>query len=147
MDQVEKEALENGLRAMGITPADFHAVRQARSHEEAVAALAAVKDKVRKAYKKLAFELHPDRNPGDLEKEALFKVIGKIRTDVEALELRTVPLIPVLPMVPVVFIEFRNFGGAPRGPAPPGQQHKVGDVATTTVTQWPAGVSFHRGKR
>jgi DnaJ-class molecular chaperone len=37
---------------------------------------AATTDEIRSAYRKLAFKLHPDRNPGDKDKERQFKEIS-----------------------------------------------------------------------
>ena len=36
----------------------------------------ATADEIKKAYRKKAMELHPDRTGGDKEKEALFKEVG-----------------------------------------------------------------------
>lgn len=66
------------LGHLGITPADLESLRRL-PHEEAVKELAALKDKVRRQWKRAAFELHPDRTGGDPEKTALFQALSSAK--------------------------------------------------------------------
>ncbi len=49
------------LLAMGLQREDFVCVDQAPTREEQLARFAELKEKIRKGYRKLSFELHPDR--------------------------------------------------------------------------------------
>ena len=40
----------------------------------------APRDEIRRAYRKLVFQTHPDRNPGDEAKEAQFKIVTEAFT-------------------------------------------------------------------
>lgn len=154
MDAAERASIEAGLLALGVTPNDFNAVRVEPSFEGATAALERVKEKVRKAYKKLAFELHPDRTGNDPAKTELFKAVSKIRAEIDALTIERGPLpVPVPVGIPVIIIQY-GYGGV--GRPPPGHPAANGGVrqwgagagsATTTVTTWPTGVQVPRGPR
>lgn len=86
---------------MGVTEQRVMNIQTASSFEEARARLAALKADVKATYKKLAFQYHPDRNPGDVEAEAKFKGLGAVLQEVEKLEVRARPQpIPVQPTTP-----------------------------------------------
>lgn len=152
MKPEDRQRIERGLRALGISSGDFQAIRTATTLEVAQATLEAVKVKVRKAYKKLALDLHPDRTNGDPEKTDLFRVVTSVKNDIEALTIdRALPPPPPQPMVPVIVIQYNGVGRPPPGhPAANGGvrqwRHGAGS-ATTTVTMWPAGVGIPRGPK
>lgn len=50
---------------MGVTEQRVMAIQAAPSFEESKVRLAALKADAKATYKKLAFQYHPDRNPGD----------------------------------------------------------------------------------
>ncbi len=150
MDAAERARIEGGLLALGVTPEDFNVIRRQRSFEDACAKLVEVKEKVRKAYRRLAFELHPDRTGNDPVKTDLFKAISKIRAEIEELELeRPRPMVPVPVGIPVIMVQYGGVGRPPPGhPAANGGFRQWGSgTATTTVTMWPVGVQVPRGPR
>jgi len=63
---------------LGITEADVMGIRSAPSLVEANKRLQALRDRVKKQWRKLAFELHPDRTEGDEDKEKLFKLLSGV---------------------------------------------------------------------
>jgi hypothetical protein len=155
MDQAERQRLEKGLQALGVTPEDFNTVQRQPTYELACAKLEEVKEKVRKAYKRLAFELHPDRTGNDIEKTELFKAVGQVKADIESLNInppRPPPMMaPMSVMIPVVVVQYHGVGRPPTGhPAANGGVRQWGQgtgSATTVTTSWPVGVYVQRGPR
>lgn len=149
MDPADRVRVEKGLLALGITAEDFNEVRRQRTYEEAVAKLEEVKEKVRKGYKKLAFELHPDRTGDDVEKTELFKIITQVKQDIESLQIERPRPVPVpVPMIPVVMVQFGGIGRPPPGhPAAQGGVRQWGSGSVTTVMFYPTGVQVPRGPR
>lgn len=77
------------LRELGFrVPEDIEAVRREPTFEAAQAKLAELQECVRKNFRQLAFELHPDRTGGDPEKTARFKALVQARDEIEKLRLR-----------------------------------------------------------
>jgi hypothetical protein len=77
------------LRELGLrVPEDLDAVRRAPTFEAAQAKLAELQERVRKNFKRLAFELHPDRTGGDPEKTDRFKALARAREEIERLRLQ-----------------------------------------------------------
>ena len=69
---MSEQEMISGLSEMGFTPQQLQSVlRGARSLPEAKERLESIKADVRRAFKRKALELHPDRTGGDLEKEKL----------------------------------------------------------------------------
>ncbi len=80
------------LRELGVRlPEDLDAVRHAPSFEAGQAKLAELKERARRNFKHLAFELHPDRTGGDPEKTERFKRIAQAHGEVEKLQLQRRP--------------------------------------------------------
>lgn len=68
------------MAGLGVTPTDL---QRARVNGRALDALRA---HVKKAYRKLAFSLHPDRTGGDPEKAALFQLATEVVQEIGRME-------------------------------------------------------------
>ena len=78
------------LADLGVQQADMDAIRRCPL-DEGKHKLEELKERVHKNYKRLAFELHPDRTGNDPEKTERFKLIGAIREDFAKLQLQAMP--------------------------------------------------------
>jgi hypothetical protein len=136
------------LGEMGVNPQDFQLIQQAPTFEDAKRQLEALKDKVKVGFKKLAFELHPDRTDNDPEKTRKFKLACAIKSDVDKLNVsmpqRQAPVPFVqhvnfqqVPIQQVVFVQYYATANAPRPARPP-------QNAWAAVTMQPNGV--HNGR-
>lgn len=76
------------LALLGFCPADFQRVTRMPSYEQGVAELDALKMRVRKAFRKVSLQLHPDQNGGDAEKTALFLKLNGFVEKIEKLQLQ-----------------------------------------------------------
>lgn len=76
------------MTELGAPPQAMRAVQCAPSFEEGKRRLEELKGLVRKTYKRLAFELHPDRNNGDAVKAEKLKVVSRLKDEFMKLELR-----------------------------------------------------------
>ena len=110
---------------MGFSPNDFNAVRQAPSHGEAVRRLEDLRIRFRKAFRKAAFELHPDRTGGDPYKTEQFNLLVNFARDFEKVQ------VPKKPPVVVHRVVFYN-PVRPHRPSTPLSQLRV--QVRTTVT-------------
>ena len=89
------------LADLGVQPAEMDALRRCNL-DEGKRRLEELKERVHKNYKRLAFELHPDRTGNDPEKTEKFKLVGAIREDFSKLQLQAQPRMMPMPMrVPV----------------------------------------------
>jgi hypothetical protein len=86
-----QEQVMHALQLLGVDPKELAAVRCADSWEEGAPVLAALQQKVRREFKHLARELHPDATGGDTEKEEAFKVVKTVVDGILDLELRLRP--------------------------------------------------------
>jgi len=139
------------LGEMGVNPQDFHLIQRAPSFEDAQRQLEALKDKVKAGFKKLAFELHPDRTDNDPEKTRKFKLACAIKNDVDKLSVSVsrpapVPFIQVqtvnfqqVNIQQVVFVQYYATANAPRPARPP-------QNAWAAVTMQPGGVRTGRAR-
>jgi len=77
------------LQYLGVTPGDAHHVQRAPSYDEGKNRLVALQVRVKRAYKKAALELHPDRqvepNP---ESEELFRLLAEFHAWFAQLQLK-----------------------------------------------------------
>ena len=98
---MDKALFQKLAAEMGVTEQRVTSIQAASSFEAARSRLAAFKADVKATYKKLAFQYHPDRNPGDAEAEAKFKGLGTVLQEVEKLEVQARPQpIPVQSTTP-----------------------------------------------
>lgn len=74
-------------RLLGITEAELKDISKL-SFRDAEALLQKLKIKAKKNYKRLAFELHPDRNGGDETKTALYCLLTRVQHDFDKREAR-----------------------------------------------------------
>jgi hypothetical protein len=82
------------LRALGVNyPADIRAIEQ-MPFEQGEKALEALKERVRKNFRQLAFELHPDRTGNDAAKTERFKALAQVRERLDKMTLRRAPVVP-----------------------------------------------------
>jgi len=72
------QQLQEAFGHLQVSPRDFLAIRQAQSLQAAQERLAELKERVKRRWKQLAFELHPDRTEGDEAKEKLFKLLSQV---------------------------------------------------------------------
>lgn len=140
---------ERLLRDLGLTPADFQAVRLARTREDAEARFSVLKEKIRVGFRRLSFELHPDRTGNDPEKTERFKQLIELKAELDKLQLPVQRPVPAANVRRVVVVNYYNgpFTTAttthsharPSGPPSPGRTQ-------ATVTMHPSGVPFVRGR-
>lgn len=72
---------QRAYAALGVTEIDLDAIRVA-SHRESELLARRLKQRVRKAFKRLTAELHPDRNGGDVEKTRFFDIVSRVVSEV-----------------------------------------------------------------
>src|SRR5579872_3586024 len=87
MQMTRDEELEL-LTMLGLCPADFQRVQRMPTYQQGVEELQALKDRTRKAFRRVAVQLHPDQNGGDEAKTAKFKNMNELVQKVEKLQLR-----------------------------------------------------------
>lgn len=85
---MDQQILFQVARALDATPERLQQIARLPTFELACKALEELKTEVHKRYKKLAFEWHPDRNPGDPEAEAKFKALGQVLKELDKLQLQ-----------------------------------------------------------
>lgn len=90
MDQVTVIRL---LARLGVTPMDIERVRQ-MPFPQSGAFLEELKARVKTNWKRLAFELHPDRTGNDPSKTEEFKALTVIRDDFDRLRVEPRPQMP-----------------------------------------------------
>lgn len=102
-------AIEQAKRDLGVTEeAIGFRLRQCRSFQEQVAVLDDLKREAKKTYRRLAFDLHPDRTGGDEVKLERFKALSRVMEAIEQLQIRPPPIVTHL--VPGVQIRFYTNG-------------------------------------
>jgi DnaJ-domain-containing protein 1 len=79
MSYSDAQILEVMIR-LGLNQADIMRAQHSQR------ALDALKSHLKKAYKRLALECHPDRTEGDTEKAALFQLATHVVKEIEAIE-------------------------------------------------------------
>lgn len=115
--------VQRALTALGVVPQDFETIRRV-PFQQAQLLLQELKTKAKRAYKRLALELHPDRTAGDEAKASLFVLLGRVLEELEKTEVR-----PPAPPPAMMFVKVS------RGPSwQQVVQHSVPWVQTTTVS-------------
>lgn len=92
--------LQAALIDLGVTPAALHAIRTAHPSKGKML-VDELKLIAKSRYRKLALELHPDRNGGDSAKTARFSFLAQVIREVESMEYRTPPAPPPPVVMPV----------------------------------------------
>lgn len=87
MDQAD---LVRAYQALQLNPHEVDAL-QRMPYEHAVPRLKAIQERVKARYKKLAFELHPDRTGGDSVKTKLFSDVTELNKKIQELQVRPPP--------------------------------------------------------
>jgi len=110
MDQYDRDTRTRALKDLGITAPDDFTTLQRTPLAQAQQMLVEMKERVKKNYKRLCVELHPDRTNNDLTKTEWMKVINYEYTEFQKLEVQ-----PPQPQPQMVFINlgnmFTNLGG------------------------------------
>ena len=120
------------LTVLGLTPGELNGLTQVPL-AQGQARLKEIQERTKTRYKKLVFELHPDRTGGDPEKTELFKAVTELHQQVQALELK---VRPAPTSVRVVHYP---------APFPYGSSVRVTTSSTTTSTHYVAArVAFIR---
>lgn len=92
MNVVQDPRILEALRELGVqVPQDIDTIRAAPSFGEAQSRLAALKERIHKNFRKLAFELHPDRTGGDEAKTEHFKLLVQIKDGFDKVRLQQAP--------------------------------------------------------
>jgi hypothetical protein len=83
--KLTNEQIQRAMLILGLAPNDFRAVEQAPSFEAGQQMLAALKERAKKQFRKVAMELHPDRTNNDPAKTDDFKLVSAVVEDIEKL--------------------------------------------------------------
>jgi hypothetical protein len=83
--QLDPTRLAAALQELGVTPAALHAIRSAPP-EKGKVMLDELKTLAKSRYRKLAFELHPDRTGGDSVKTEKFTFLTQVMRQIESME-------------------------------------------------------------
>jgi len=86
IDREDPKKIEALFRDAGIFAEDFNSVRFAKTQEDADHRLASLKTKFKVGFKRLALELHPDRNSGDSAKSERLRILVLLKSHVERLQ-------------------------------------------------------------
>lgn len=97
------------MQLLGLRQEDFRAVETAPSFEEGVRRLDELKGRVKKAFRRVALELHPDRTNNDPAKTEDFKLASSAADEIDKLALRRPQ---PRPQVHYIRIHFNGFGTA-----------------------------------
>jgi hypothetical protein len=82
--------VHRALQALNISPNELEAIRRS-PFPQAQELLKRLKDKAKRAFRKLAPELHPDRNEGDEAKTELFKLLSRVVDEIDKIKIAPMP--------------------------------------------------------
>ncbi len=105
-EQYDQATVIQALKDLGVNmPTDLQVIQQT-PYVQAVGMFDELKKKVKKAYRRLVVELHPDRTGNDPEKEQKFKVIKYAYEEFNKLQLHPPVPRPMMrmPMQPMMVI-------------------------------------------
>jgi hypothetical protein len=103
---IDQAKTTQALGLLGVSASDFEAMRRV-PFAQAQEMLRVVKERVRKNFRRLVLELHPDRTGNDPEKTEQFKVLAQIFADFNKLEVRPpAPMPPVSRQTPVTWVQY-----------------------------------------
>jgi vancomycin resistance protein YoaR len=85
MDQVKARQYAAQL---GLTPQRIQALQSLPSFDEASRSLEVLKKEARAQYRKLVFQYHPDRNPGNVSASETLRDLGEVMRHIEALNIQ-----------------------------------------------------------
>lgn len=105
MKKLSPEVMFAGLQRLGVHQGFFHAVQTARTLDAAMELLRGAQATAKKEFRKLAMELHPDRNGGDQQKTEEFMHLTEVLRQFEDLTIQ-----PMQAVQPRVVIRFYNGG-------------------------------------
>ena len=99
------------LSVFGITQADIQHVQAAPSLDEAAVRLDLLKGRARKELRKLAIDLHPDRNGNDLVKTERLKTLTELLSKFTAVQVKLAPAPPVMRVYVVQHGMYGSYAG------------------------------------
>lgn len=82
-----------GMQALGLHPGQLDSLRHL-TFDRAQERLTKIQAAIKKRYKQLALELHPDRTGGDVEKTKLFSIVTEVNQKIQELSLTRQPIQP-----------------------------------------------------
>lgn len=91
------------MQLLGVQQTDFRSIETAASFDAGVQQLEALKLRVKKQFRKLALELHPDRTNNDPAKTEDFKLVSAVVDEIDRLVFRPPPPPPQLRVVRIQF--------------------------------------------
>lgn len=97
--QLDPAQLLAALLELGVTPTALQAIRSAAPNK-GKSLLDELKHAAKSRYRKLAFELHPDRNGGDTSKVARFTLLTDVMKQIEAMVYHPGVSLPPRPAAP-----------------------------------------------
>lgn len=108
MATISPQEFQKALTALGVSTNDFDTIRRL-PHTKVQEFLQELKTKARKNYKKMAFELHPDRTQGDKAKTEQFNLLGQVLEKIEELTVHP-PVAPqIVQFIPIVTWQQQRF--------------------------------------
>lgn len=94
MKLTDAQALR-AMQLLNLSQEDFRSIEQAPTLEAGQQMLAALKERMKKQFRKVALELHPDRTNNDPVKTDEFKLVAAVVDDIEKLGLHRPPPRPM----------------------------------------------------
>jgi hypothetical protein len=123
---------------LGFTPQQVQSLQALPTFEAATQALEEMKNDARSRYRKLVFQNHPDRNPGDTTAMATLRDLNEVMKQIESLKIeRRAPQ----PVMQIHFVHVQQPMQAQVRTAP---HYNASPTSTTTSTYYAGRVAFVR---